>query len=112
MTSQQIFSVWTKLKTKLYCIPTQVKPQKVSVSLCYYGLKFSRSIRQSVRRGMDRLSANQILAFYPYFVRYTITPTITPFQIRVEQNTSKISQILGKNNNDNVVNYVKTEKEE
>ena len=30
------------------------------------------SIRQSVRRRMDRLSANQILAFYPYFVWYTI----------------------------------------
>ena len=74
MTSQQIFSVWTKLKvlSELYCIPTQVKLQKVSVFLCYYGLKFSRSIRQSVRRRMDWLSANQILAFCPYFVWYTM----------------------------------------
>ena len=48
------------------------KTTKVSVFLCYYGLKFSRSICQSVRRRMNRLSANQILAFYPYFVWYTI----------------------------------------
>ena len=39
------------------------KTTKVSVFLCYYGLKFSRSRRQSVRRRMDRLSANQISAF-------------------------------------------------
>ena len=54
------------------------KLQKVSVFLCYYGLKFSRSIRQSVRRRMDRLSANQILAFHPYFVWYTIIKIISP----------------------------------
>ena len=65
-----------RTKWELYCIPTQVKLQKVSVFLCYYGLKFSRSIRQSVRRHMDRLSANQILAFYPYFVWYTIMRSI------------------------------------
>ena len=59
-------------EVKLYCIPTQVKLQKVSVFLCYYGLKFSRYTRQFVRRRMDWLSANQVLAFYPYFVWYTI----------------------------------------
>ena len=48
------------------------KTTEVSVFLCYYGLKFSQSIRQSARRRMDRLSVNQILAFYPYFVWYTI----------------------------------------
>ena len=30
-------------RNELYCIPTQVKPQKVSVFLCYYGLALSQS---------------------------------------------------------------------
>ena len=66
----------TQGQKELYCIPTQVKLQKVSVFLCYYGLKFSRSIRQTVCRRMDRLSANQILAFHPYFVWYTLRSRI------------------------------------
>ena len=73
MTSQQIFSVWTKLKVnKSFIVYPHKKNSKKLVFLLFYGLKFSLSIRHSVRRRMDRLSANQMAAFYPYFVWYTI----------------------------------------
>ena len=61
-----------------------MKLQKVIVFLCYYGLKFSQSVRQSVRRRMDRLSASQILGFYPYFVWYTIIKSIKMFGTKLK----------------------------